>query len=149
MFIQWWTIQPERDFKSRDVLVMFFFPLDPNPVPLILSKSWWWEQINIYFNNFVHFSAYNRAAQLYRATVKSPTLQPRQISLHTLRQLWLVQHAAARVLTKAKKTSIGLMNWLKLLLLVYKCFNVLGAEYISDCLLPYEPSHIIWSKMEK
>ncbi|XP_068573506.1 uncharacterized protein, partial [Cebidichthys violaceus] len=69
------------------------------------------------------------------------------------RKLQLIQNAAARVLTKTKKVDhitpvLRSLHWLpvqqridfKILLLVYKALNGLGPKYISNLLLPYEPS---------
>ena len=71
----------------------------------------------------------------------------------SIRQLQLIQNAAARVLTKTKKIDhitpvLRSLHWLpvsqridfKILLLVYKALNGLGPKYISDLLLHYEPS---------
>ncbi len=71
----------------------------------------------------------------------------------SIRQLQLIQNAAARVLTKTKKVDhitpvLRSLHWLpvcqridfKILLLVYKELNGLGPKYISDLLLRYEPS---------
>ncbi|XP_037631145.1 uncharacterized protein LOC119491325, partial [Sebastes umbrosus] len=71
----------------------------------------------------------------------------------SIRQLQLIQNAAARVLTKTKKGDhispvLRSLHWLpvsqkidfKILLLVYKALNGLGPKYISDLLLCYEPS---------
>ncbi len=71
----------------------------------------------------------------------------------SIRQLQLIQNAAARVLTKTKKVDhitpvLRSLHWLpvcqridfKILLLVYKALNGLGPKYISDLLLRYEPS---------
>ncbi|XP_032872790.1 uncharacterized protein LOC116970201, partial [Amblyraja radiata] len=70
----------------------------------------------------------------------------------SIRQLQLIQNAAARVLTKTKKVDhitpvLRSLHWLpvcqridfKILLLVYKALNGLGPKYISDLLLSYEP----------
>ena len=71
----------------------------------------------------------------------------------SIRQLQLIQNAAARVLTKTKKVDhitpvLRSLHWLpvcqridfKILLLVYKALNGLGPKYISDLLVRYEPS---------
>ena len=70
----------------------------------------------------------------------------------SIRQLQLIQNAAARVLTKTKKVDhitpvLKSLHWLpvpqridfKILLLVYKSLNGLGPKYISDLLLHYDP----------
>ena len=70
-----------------------------------------------------------------------------------LRQLQLVQNAAARVLTKTKRADhitpvLKSLHWLpvchridfKILLLVYKSLNGLGPKYITELLPRYEPS---------
>ncbi|CAJ1082756.1 hypothetical protein KUCAC02_009465 [Xyrichtys novacula] len=71
----------------------------------------------------------------------------------SIRQLQLIQNAAARVLTKTKKVDhitpvLRSLHWLpvcqridfKILLLVYKALNGSGPKYISDMLIRYEPS---------
>lgn len=71
----------------------------------------------------------------------------------SIRQLQLIQNAAARVLTKTKKVDhitpvLKSLHWLpvcqridfKILLLVYKALNGLGPKYICDLLINYEPS---------
>ena len=71
----------------------------------------------------------------------------------SIRQLQLIQNAAARVLTRTKKVDhispvLRSLHWLpgpqrtdfKILLLVYKSLNGLGPKYIRDLLLPYQPS---------
>ena len=71
----------------------------------------------------------------------------------SIRQLQLIQNAAARVLTKTKKVDhitpvLRSLHWLpvcqridfKILLLVYKALNGLGPKYITDLLTNYEPS---------
>ena len=75
------------------------------------------------------------------------------LSKKSIKQLQLIQNAAARVLTKTKKVDhitpvLKSLHWLpvcqridfKILLLVYKALNGLGPKYISDLLIPYEPS---------
>ena len=70
-----------------------------------------------------------------------------------IKQLQLIQNAAARVLTRTKKAEhitpvLKSLHWLpvchridfKILLIVYKSLNGLGPRYISDLLLHYEPS---------
>ena len=70
----------------------------------------------------------------------------------SIRQLQLIQNAAARVLTKTRKVDhitpvLKSLHWLpvpqridfKILLLVYKSLNGLGPKYISDLLLHYDP----------
>ena len=71
----------------------------------------------------------------------------------SIRQLQLIQNAAARVLTNTKKIEhitpvLKSLHWLpvyqridfKILLLVFKALNGLGPKYISDLLIRYEPS---------
>ena len=75
------------------------------------------------------------------------------LSKRSIKQLQLIQNAAARVLTKTKKIDhitpvLRSLHWLpvcqridfKILLLVYKALNGLGPKYISDLLIRYEPS---------
>jgi len=70
-----------------------------------------------------------------------------------IRQLQLIQNAAARVLTKTKKVEhitpvLKSLHWLplsqridfKILLLVYKSLNGLAPKYITDLLSVYQPS---------
>ena len=79
------------------------------------------------------------------------------VSLHDskkilIRQLQLIQSAAARVLTRTKEVDdiisvLRSSHWLpvcqiidfKILLLVYKALNGLGPKYFSDLLPHYEP----------
>lgn len=77
-----------------------------------------------------------------------------QISLKkSIRQLQLIPNAITQVLTNTKKVNhntpvLRSLHWLpvshridfKILLMVYKPFNGLGAKYISDLLLNYELS---------
>uniref|UniRef100_A0A669DS15 Reverse transcriptase domain-containing protein n=1 Tax=Oreochromis niloticus TaxID=8128 RepID=A0A669DS15_ORENI len=72
--------------------------------------------------------------------------------------LQLLQNSAARVLTKTRGRAhitpvLQSLHWLpvcfridfKVLLLVFKCLNGLGPSYLSDLLLPYEPSRTLRS----
>ncbi len=69
------------------------------------------------------------------------------------RQLQLIQNAAARILTRTRKSEhitpvLRSLHWLlvtlridfKLLLLVYKSLNGLGPKYIADMLTEYKPN---------
>lgn len=71
----------------------------------------------------------------------------------SIRQLQLIPNAITQVLTNTKKVNhntpvLRSLHWLpvshridfKILLMVYKAFNGLGAKYISDLLLNYELS---------
>ena len=77
---------------------------------------------------------------------------------NSIRQLQLIQNAAARVLTRTKKVDhitpvLRSLHWLpvyqridfKILLLVYKALNGFGPKYISDLLPRYEPSRSLRS----
>ena len=73
----------------------------------------------------------------------------------TIRQLQLVQNAAARILSRTKKYehNIRSLHWLpvafridfKVLLLVYKSLNGLGPQYIADMLIEYKPNRSLRS----
>ncbi len=71
----------------------------------------------------------------------------------TIRQLQLIQNAAARILTRTRKSEhitpvLRSLHWLpvtfridfKVLLLVYKSLNGLGPKYMSDMLTEYKPN---------
>ncbi len=71
----------------------------------------------------------------------------------TIRQLQLIQNAAARILTRTRKSEhitpvLRSLHWLpvtfridfKVLLLVYKSLNGLGPKYIADMLTKYIPN---------
>ncbi|KAL0151164.1 hypothetical protein M9458_053677 [Cirrhinus mrigala] len=71
----------------------------------------------------------------------------------TIRQLQLVQNAAARILTRTRKSEhitpvLRSLHWLpvifridfKVLLLIYKSLNGLGPKYIADMLTEYKPN---------
>ncbi len=71
----------------------------------------------------------------------------------SIRQLQLIQNAAAQVLTNTKRVDhitpvLRSLHWLpvsqridfKILLLVYKALNGLGPKYITDLPQNYEPS---------
>ena len=75
------------------------------------------------------------------------------LSKKSIRQLQLIQNAAARVLTNTRKMDhitpvLRSLHWLpvsqridfKILLLVYKALNGLAPKYILDLLSPYEAS---------
>ncbi|KAJ0016364.1 hypothetical protein NQD34_014654 [Periophthalmus magnuspinnatus] len=75
------------------------------------------------------------------------------LSKRALTQLQYIQNAAARVLTRTRKYEhispvFRSLHWLpvaqridfKAALLVYKSLHGLGPKYISDMLVPYEPS---------
>lgn len=75
-----------------------------------------------------------------------------------IKQLQLIQNAAARVLTRTKKAEhitpvLKSLHWLpvchridfKILLIVYKSLSGSGPKYISDLLLHYEPSRALRS----
>ena len=75
-----------------------------------------------------------------------------------IKQLQLIQNAAARVLTRTKKAEhitpvLKSLHWLpvnlridfKILLIVYKSLNGSGPHYISEMLLHYEPSRSLRS----
>ncbi len=74
-------------------------------------------------------------------------------SLYTIRQLQLIQNAAARILTRTRKSEhitpvLRSLHWLpvtfridfKVLLFVYKSLNGLGPKYIADMLTEYKPN---------
>ncbi|KAI4895256.1 hypothetical protein NFI96_000433 [Prochilodus magdalenae] len=76
----------------------------------------------------------------------------------TVKQLQLIQNAAARVLTKSKRRDhitpiLKSLHWIpvcyridfKVLLLVYKCLNGSGPAYLSDMMQQYEPSRALRS----
>ncbi len=71
----------------------------------------------------------------------------------TIRQLQLIQNAAARILTRTRKYEhitpvLRSLHWLpvtfridfKVLLLVYKSLNGIGPKYIADMLTEYKPN---------
>ncbi len=71
----------------------------------------------------------------------------------TIRQLQLIQNAAARILTRTRKSQhitpvLRSLCWLPIsfriyfivLLLVYKSLNGLGPQYIADMLTEYKPN---------
>ncbi len=71
----------------------------------------------------------------------------------TIRQLQLIQNAAARILTRTRKYEhitpvLRSLHWLpvtfridfKVLLLVYKSLNGIGPKYMSDMLTEYKPN---------
>ena len=75
----------------------------------------------------------------------------------SIKQLQLIQNAAARVLTRTKRSEhitpvLKSLHWLpvsyridfKVLLLVYKSLNGLGPEYMND-ILEYKPSRALRS----
>ncbi len=70
-----------------------------------------------------------------------------------IRQLQLIQNAAARILTRTRKSEhitpvLRSLHWLpvtfrvdfKVLLLVYKSLNGLGLKYIANMLTEYKPN---------
>ncbi len=76
----------------------------------------------------------------------------------TIRQLQLIQNAAARILTRTRKSEhitpvLRSLHWLpvtfridfKVLLLVYKSLNGLGPKYIADMLTEYKPNRPLGS----
>ena len=76
----------------------------------------------------------------------------------TIRQLQLIQNAAARILSRTRKYEhitpvLRSLHWLpvkfridfKVLLLVYKSFNGLGPQYIADMLTEYKPNRSLRS----
>lgn len=78
------------------------------------------------------------------------------LSKRAVRQLQYIQNAAARVLTKTRKYEhispvLRSLHWLpvaqridfKAALLVYKSLHGLAPKYISDMLVPYEPSRTL------
>ncbi len=71
----------------------------------------------------------------------------------TIRQLQLIQNAAARILTRTRRSEhitpvLRSLHWLpvtfridfKVLLLIYKSLNGLGPKYIADMLTEYKPN---------
>ncbi len=71
----------------------------------------------------------------------------------TIRQLQLIQNAAARILTRTRKSEhitpvLRSLHWLpvtfridfKVLLLVYKSLNGIGPKYMADILTEYKPN---------
>ncbi len=71
----------------------------------------------------------------------------------TIKQLQLIQNAAARILTRTRKSEhitpvLRSLHWLtvtfkidfKVILLVYKSLNVLGPKYLADMLTEYKPN---------
>ncbi|MDG2555395.1 reverse transcriptase domain-containing protein, partial [Vibrio parahaemolyticus] len=76
----------------------------------------------------------------------------------SINNLQLLQNSAARVLTRTRGREhitpvLKSLHWLpvrfridfKVLLLVFKCLNGLGPSYLSDLLLPYQPSRTLRS----
>ena len=76
----------------------------------------------------------------------------------TIRQLQLIQNAAARILSRTRKYDhitpvLRSLHWLpvtfrldfKVLLLVYKSLNDLGLQYIADMLIKYKPNRSLRS----
>ncbi len=76
----------------------------------------------------------------------------------TIRQLQLIQNAAARILTRTRKSEhitpvLRSLHWLpvtfridfKVLLLVYKSPNGIGPKYIADMLTEYKPNRALRS----
>jgi len=76
----------------------------------------------------------------------------------TIRQLQLIQNAAARILSRTRKYEhftpvLRSLHWLpvtpgidfKVLLQVYKSFNGLGPQYIADMLTEYKPNRSLRS----
>ncbi|KAK0136078.1 Transmembrane protein 81 [Merluccius polli] len=76
----------------------------------------------------------------------------------SIKQLQLIQNAAARVLTRTKRSEhitpvLKSLHWLpvsyridfKVLLLVYKSLNGSGPEYMNDILVEYKPSRALRS----
>ena len=76
----------------------------------------------------------------------------------SISSLQLLQNSAARVLMKTRRRAhitpvLESLHWLpvrfridfKVLLLVFKCLNGLGPSYLSDLLLPYQPSRTLRS----
>ena len=76
----------------------------------------------------------------------------------TIRQMQLIQNAAARILSRTRKYDqitpvLRSLHWLpvtyridfKVLLLVYKSFNGLGPQYIVDMLIEYRPKRTLRS----
>ncbi len=75
------------------------------------------------------------------------------LSKKTIRQLQLIQNAAARILTRTRRSEhitpvLRSLHWLpvtfridfKVLLLIYKSLNGLGPKYIADMLTEYKPN---------
>jgi len=76
----------------------------------------------------------------------------------TIRQLQLIQNAAARILSRTRKYEhftpvLRSLHWLpvtfgidfKVLLQVYKSFNGLGPQYTADMLTEYKPNRSLRS----
>ncbi len=76
----------------------------------------------------------------------------------TVRQLHLIQNAAARILTRTRKSEhitpvLRSLHWhpvtfrinFKVLLPVYKSLNGLGPKYIADMLTEYKPNRLLRS----
>ncbi len=80
----------------------------------------------------------------------------------TIRQLQLIQNAAARILTRTRKSEhitpvLRSLHWLpvtfridfKVLLLVYKSLNDIGPKYMADMLTEYKPNRPLRSGVPK
>ncbi len=78
--------------------------------------------------------------------------------MKTIRQLQLIQNAAARILTRTRKSEhitpvLRSLHWLpvtfridfKVLLLIYKSLNGLGPKYMADMLTEYKPNRTLRS----
>ncbi len=76
-----------------------------------------------------------------------------------LNKLWMVQNAAARVLTRTRKYNhispvLSTLHWLpikhcidfKILLITYKAINGLATKYLSELLSDYSPSRLLRSQ---
>ena len=77
-------------------------------------------------------------------------------------KLQLVQNAAARLITRTKKSEsvkpvLKRLHWLpvemraiyKLLLITYKCVNGQGPTYLTELLVPYKPRRLLRSSFKK
>ncbi len=67
------------------------------------------------------------------------------VMVSSIRQLQLIQNAAARILTRTRTSEhitpvLRSLHWLTVLLLVYKSLNGLGPKYIADMLTEYKPN---------
>merc|ERR1712035_195653 len=81
-----------------------------------------------------------------------------KIGFYHLNNIQILQNSAARVLTRTRGQEhitpvLKSLHWLpvrfridfKVLLLVFKCLNGLGPSYLTDLLLPYQPSRTLRS----
>ncbi len=136
---------------------MTIAPLTPSANALMKLKSWMCQnflQLNKEKTEVIAFGNNDEFLKV-NAYLNSRSQTAKNLPKKTIKQLQLIQHAPARILTRTRKSEhitpvLRSLHWLpvtfridfKVLLLIYKSLNGLGPKFIADILTEYKPNRL-------